>query len=205
MASFMVALPAVAITPAHAAVTWSGCDTDRFKATAKFEGKVELTIIQRAKGCMEYHTLPDGSTCGVLTSYDASQAVQVTRGRAKQVRKWGLVSDSIPEKIETDCDPAGANTGLFRITEKFTGRYKIDVRGKDPHAVPGLTVNINAANGQVDAETIVKLSKTGSWKFSKRNNKRANKPPTGNDPSRPDPGDIGPPEPSLPAPNAGGG
>lgn len=206
-AAVVVALPTVALAPAQAEVTWSGCDTDRFKATAKYKGKVELTIIQRAKGCMEYHTLSDGRTCGVLTSYETSHAVEVKLGRAKQVRKWGPVVNSLPEKIQTDCNSLGENTGLFTVKEKFTGRYKIDLKAqKDPHAVPGLTVTISAANGQDGAESIVDTRKTGSWKFSKDNNKSKTKPTDkkkNKKPKNPSP-DNSEPTPSTPLiPNGG--
>lgn len=157
------AVPTAALVPAHADTTWSGCDTDRFKGTGKYKGKVELTIIQRAKGCMEYHTLPDGSSCGVLTSY---KTVTTGRRKAKTVRKWGtVVSGSNPERVETGCNFLGDNTGLEKFQEKFTGRYKIDrwLIFKDAYSVPGLTVRISAAN--LDKESIVRMTKTGKWNF----------------------------------------
>ena len=157
--------PLLTALPAHADITYSGCDNETYTKSVKFKKKFAYSIAQPAIACAEHYSGPDGA-CQMLTSYDSRSSFGVIK-MGKHVRSataWGAVSFTEEPKM-VSCESATTARGAPYATVQYKGAFLWEHKGKMYIARPGLQAIFNGFTTTDDV--ILSFKRTGNWDFKR--------------------------------------
>lgn len=151
--------------PAHADITYSGCDNETYTKSVKFKKKFAYSIAQPAIACAEHYSGPGGA-CQMLTSYDSRSSFgDIKMGRhVRSATAWGAVSFHEEPKM-VSCESATTARGTPYATVQYKGAFMWEHKGKMYIARPGLQAIFNGYTTTDDV--ILSFKRTGNWDFKR--------------------------------------